>query len=111
MFKIEEQKSVKWPVTVSIPRDGGRTTKATFTVEFELIPEDEKSAIYKDGGNDEDLLRRTVVNFEGVADSDDNPIPFSEEALDKLIKITYVRTAMTNAYLECSFGKAAARKN
>lgn len=112
MFKIEEQKSLQWPVTVNIPRDGGKITKSTFTAEFELISQDEFTAIYKeDSGTDEDLLRRVVIGFDGVNDSNDKTISFSDESRDKLIKIPYVRSALVNAYLECSIGKAAVRKN
>lgn len=112
MFKIEPQKTVQWPVTVNIPQDGGRTRKSTFNAEFELLPQDDFSAIYKeDGGNDEDLLRRVLVGWSEVGDSDGNPIDFNDDTRELMIRIPYVRTAMVAAYLECSFGKAAARKN
>lgn len=112
MFKIEQQKTVIWPVSVSIPRDGGRITRSTFDAEFELLPQNEFTAIYQqDGGNDEDLLRRVLVGWQGVADPDGDPFDYSEERRELLIGIPYVRTALVSAYLDCSFGKAAARKN
>ncbi len=112
MFKIEKPTDIKWPVTISIPRDGGRVTKATCTVRFKLIPQEENSAIYADGGNDEDLLRRVLVGWEpDVADEDGNPLEFSEEVRDKLIGISYVRAGIVAGYLDCSSGKAAGRKN
>lgn len=112
MFKIEPQKIVKWPVTVNIPQDGGRTRKSVFSAEFELLPQDEFSAIYReDGGNDEDLLRRVLVGWQDVGDADGEAIDFNADAREMMIRIPYVRAAIVSAYLECSFGKAAARKN
>ena len=112
MFKIEKETSIRWPVTVNVPRDGGRITKATFGVRFELIPADEFATIYRDGGNDEDLLRRAVTGWDSdVADAEGTPLAYSTDALDQLIGITDVRAGMVAAYIECSSGKAAARKN
>lgn len=112
MFKIEPQKTVQWPVTVNIPQDGGRIKKNTFTAEFELLPQNEFNAIYReDGGNDEDLLRRALVGWVDVGDADGNPIDFNEDARELMIRIPYVRNALVTAYLECTLGKEAARKN
>lgn len=111
MFKLEEQKTVKWPVTVHIPRDGGRTTKAEFTAHFELLPQDEFREIYaQENASDEDLLRRVLTGWDGVADADGGTIACNAETLETMIRIPYVRAAMVTAYLECSHGKAA-RKN
>lgn len=112
MFKIQSEASVKWPVTINIPRDGGDVTKAKCTVHFELIPSDEFNAIYDNGGNDEDLLHRVVKGWgSDVADEDGNPLVFNEENLDKLLRISYARVGFVQGYMECSSGKAAARKN
>lgn len=111
MFKLEEQKNVKWPVTVNIPRDGGRTTKAEFTAHFELLPQTEFREIYEqENASDEDLVRRVLTGWDGVADADGQPIEYNEDAREMMIRIPYVRAAMVSAYLECSHGKAA-RKN
>lgn len=112
MFKLEQPKSVKWPVTVNIPQDGGTTKKSIFNAEFELLEQPEFTAIYKEnGGNDEDLIRRTLVGWSDVGDPDGNPINFNSDARELMIRIAYIRTALINAYLECSYGKAAVRKN
>lgn len=111
MFKLEEQKNIKWPVTVNIPCDGGRTTKGEFTAHFELLPQDEFREIYaQDNASDEDLLRRVLTGWDGVADADGQPIEYNEDTREMMIRIPYVRAAMITAYLECSHGKAA-RKN
>ncbi|SFJ04226.1 hypothetical protein [Nitrosomonas sp. Nm34] len=112
MFKIEDQpKLVEWPVSVNVPQDGGKIKKNTFTAEFELITQEELDAIYKDGGTDVDLLRQVLFNCTGVCDAEGKPIDFNDDLRDKLINIPYVRSALVAAYVECSHGKAAARKN
>ena len=112
MFTIEKPKQIKWPVTVSIPRDGGSAAKAVFTAHFRIIPGNEFNAIYQNGGNDEDLLRNVVVGFgNDVLDESGTPLVFSQESLDHLIGIPYVRNALVSAYLDLSQGKKAATKN
>ena len=111
MFKIEKQTIVQWPVMIGIPRDGGGISKARINAQFELLPNNEFQAIYSDGGNDETLLRRVLLGWNDVADADGNPLAFSPEAREMLIQITYVRSALVAAYMECCSGREAARKN
>lgn len=112
MFKIEKPKEITWPVTVSVPRDGGNTVKATFTGKFKLLPNAEFNAIYTNGGNDEDLARNVMTGWgNDVSDEDGNTMEFSEENLNQLASIPYVRNAIVAAYLELSQGKKAAAKN
>jgi len=110
MFKIEKSKTVKWPVTVNIPRDGGRTTKATFNAEFKLLEQDELDAVMESGG-DRDVGAAVLTGWDGVADENGTTTPFSEEARADLLKIPYVRTAIIGAYFQCASGREAARKN
>lgn len=112
MFKVETQKKIKWPVVVSIPRDGGEVTKATFTGEFKVIPTAEFNAIYDNGGNDGDMIRNTMIGWgNDVSDAEGNPMEFNPENLDKLIAIPYVRSAMVAAYIDLSHGRKATAKN
>lgn len=112
MFKIEKPKEISWPVTVSIPRDGGNTTKATFTGKFKLLPSAEFNAIYNGGGNDEDLIRAVMAGWgEDLCDESGSPMEFSEANLNVVIAMPYVRNAIVAAYLELSQGRKAAAKN
>lgn len=115
MFKLQEISSIKWPVTINIPRDNGNTVKATMTVEFELIPEDEYKELMANGG-DIAILDRTITGWgNDYCDHEGNPIPFSEEARTKLVRITYAKLGLINAYIECAYGnkssKSAKEKN
>lgn len=105
MFKLAAVRKVTWPVTVSIPKDGGDTVKATFSGEFEVLTQDE---LEKNHG---DLLDRVLVGWKGVAGEDEQEVAFSPEAKANMLGITYVRAALFSAYGELQVGRAAARKN
>lgn len=111
MFKLEKKPSITWPVTVQIPRDGGKTTKATFEAEFRLLDQDEFDRVYSEGGTDRDLLARVLVGWSGVQDDAGGEMTFSDEARATLAAIPYVRQALVTAYLQCATGREAARKN
>jgi len=112
MFKIEKQKEISWPVTVSAPRDGGNTVKATFTGKFRILPSAEFNAIYSSGGTDEDLVRNVLTGWnDDLCDESGNPLAFNEENVNMIVSVLYIRAAIIAAYLELSSGKKAAAKN
>lgn len=108
MFKLAQKREIDWPVTVNVPQDGGNTVKATFTARFEVLDQAEMEKVVLDGG---DLWKRVLVDWKGVADEDGTEIAYSDEAKEKLVKIVYVRNALSAAYGELQSGRAAARKN
>lgn len=107
MFRIDPKPSYRWPVTVHIPQDGGKTQEARFWARFRLLSTDAFQAVYASGGTDEDLLKQVLVGWEEVADEGGEPLPFNEETRSSLIAIPYVRMALIAAYLEMSQGRAA----
>lgn len=108
MFKLAQVKTIKWPVDVQIPLDGGRVSKQRFTAEFEILPSDEYSRAIDEG----DVLDRVVRGWsDDVQNEAGEPLPFSEEAKAAMLKISYVRVALLRAYLDACAGKEAARKN
>lgn len=112
MFKIEKPKDIAWPITVSTPRDGGSTAKATFTGRFRVMPSTEFNAIYSNGGTDEDLVRNVLTGWnDDLCDESGNPLAFNEENLNMIVSIPYVRAGIIAAYLELSGGKKAGAKN
>ena len=60
MFKIEQNTSYKWPVTVHIPKDGGRFVKATFSAESHAMHYDFQWHL-----TDIDSISRPYVAFGG----------------------------------------------
>jgi hypothetical protein len=109
VFKLAEKRRVAWPVTVKVPQDGGKTIKATFGAEFEIITKEEQQAIIAGDG---DLLDRQLVGWDArVKDENGEPLPFGDDAKRRLLDITYVRQALFEALGEINSGREAARKN
>lgn len=112
MFKVEKPKKLTWPVTVSIPRDGGNVVKATFTGEFRILSGAEFNAIYANGGSDEDLVRNVLTGWGAdLRDESDQSMVFNDENLNMIASVPYIRTAIVAAYLELAHGRKAGGKN
>lgn len=112
MFKIVQNPTYTWPVTVELPTDGGKTEKATFDAEFKRLTQsrvDEiRQAVERGEMRDADLAREALVGWSGVVDGD-GLVPYSEKARDQLLDIPMVSTAVVMALLGSLSG--AKRKN
>jgi len=109
VFKLAAVKSVKWPIDVPIPQDGGTVRKARFTAVFEMLPEGEYEEVAALDGR---VAERVLIGWEGIAPEDgQGETPYSEEAKTQLLAIPYVRLAVLKAYLQAQSGTEAARKN
>lgn len=114
MFKIVQETSYKWPVNVFIPRDGGKFTKATFTAEFKALPQGEIDSLLQDsreGDRDANFSNECLIGWSAVQDADGSELPYSDEAKEKLLQMSYVRNAVVSAFFESISGGAARRKN
>ena len=115
MFKIVDVASFKWPVKVNIPRDGGKFTPATFTAEFVALPQDEIDQALEDargGALDEGFAHRVLCGWPAgqVQDADGSELAYSDEAKDKLLRMSYVRNGVVEAFFDGVSG-GARRKN
>jgi len=111
----DKAKEIKnWPVMINIPADGGATTKSEIRCDFLLLPQDDiDSSIQaaRDGDEEADLMRRAWIGFNGVQDSSGNMVEFSAVNRDKLLKISYVRSAVTREYFNAVSGGKPKRGN
>lgn len=116
MFKIVDVSSFKWPVKISIPRDGGKFTQATFTAEFAALPQDEIDRALEDvraGSLDAGFASQVLCGWPAgqVQDADGSELPYSDEAKEKLLRMSYVRNGVVEAFFDGVSGGAARRKN
>ncbi len=116
MFKIVDAPSFKWPVKVNIPKDGGKFTGATFTAEFAALAQDEIDKALEDsreGNLDSGFASKVLVGWpQGqVQDTDGSELPYSDEAKEKLLRMSYVRNGVVEAFFDSVSGGAARRKN
>ncbi|HAT50746.1 MAG: hypothetical protein HQL07_04490 [Nitrospirae bacterium] len=109
MFKIQEQRTVTWPVEVRVPVSGGRFEKAEFQVDFALLDQSRIDEILhaedRPTSMDVAFLREAVTGFRDVRCEDGGEMAFSSENLGILLGIPYVRNAMIEAFFSCISGR------
>lgn len=113
MFKIVQNATYTWPVTVELPTDGGKTEKQTFDAEFKRLTQtrvDEiRTAVERGEMRDSELAREAMVGWSGIVDGDGGQVQFSEKSRDQLLDIPQVSGAVVTALLGSMSG--AKRKN
>lgn len=113
MFVLKAETEFDWPVKVKVPEDGKHVVHE-FTCRFRLIDAERMKALTEAGDAEaaRSLLGEAIVGWgNDVADEDGKPIPFSSEALDRMLHVDYVFVAIAEAYHKAVTGKEYARKN
>lgn len=114
-----------WPVTVSVPHPdqghAGEMIEMTFRMRFEALPRDEARALYEqaralpageaEAQSHADLMRVVRGWDEDVVDDDGKPVPFTAEALQQLLQISWYRIGVYRAWAASQVGEAAKRGN
>lgn len=112
MFKIDQSSFYSWPVKIEIPSDGGKFENHSFDGHFKRLSQKRISEINKlaEAGEltDMDLAKEVLVGWKGIMDGEE-PIPYSEEAKEKVLNVALVSLAIAKAFFESLSG--AKRKN
>lgn len=114
MFVIDprgDTETAFWaPVNLRLP--GGAVHK--IQVEFAELTDDEIDQVYADGGLDEDLIKRVVVNWSGIAqkgeDGKQEKVEFNADTLAYLCKRRWFRQAVINTYVDHMSGRGAVKR-
>lgn len=110
MFKIASKRTVKWPVVVNVPQDGGTTRSEKFTCEFVIMDQSVIDETLSDANsNDIAFLADVVHDWDGVVDDGSQPIDCNDDTKKMLFDIPYVRSAVLRAYFDAVNG--GRRKN
>ncbi|MEQ8396420.1 phage tail assembly chaperone [Thalassobaculum sp.] len=123
-FVLVKERTFRWPVRVTLPTDQGKQTTNEFTGHFRLLPVDEfnkKNKAWIEALSDDldkanelrfALVSEILTGWDGVVDTDNNPVPFSDETLKALCTFAVVVKAITDAYGEAlePAGERARRK-
>lgn len=99
MFKLSVSKTFTTPLNFKIPVDGGIYQSNSFIIEFKRLTVSEMKDLPKEG-NDVEMCRRVVAGWNEVADEAGNSVPFSSEALDKLLDIVGVAAAVLKTFFD-----------
>jgi hypothetical protein len=102
MFQLQTELFVWWPVTITVPTDGGTVSEHEIDVQFELIEETEYQAAAQEG--DLAVLELIVKDWKGIKTPDNKDLAFSLDNLAALAKKTFVRRAIIFAYLKAEQG-------
>lgn len=106
-FTFKPVITIKKNVTVMIPGDFGKESKADFDVEYKRLPVSEARALIKqikDKSVDEEaVLRENVVNIEGIKDPEGNPIPFDSVLLTHLSEEAYIRGPILAGFMDVNY--------
>jgi len=112
-FVLAQSDSYSWPVTVEFPVDGGRFEKQTFDAEFKRLPQSRIEQVIErsntDTIKDAEFAREVITGWKGVTDSKGVDVPYSNEALGKLLDVPLVAGAIVQAFFASLTG--AKRKN
>ena len=112
-FVLAQSDSYSWPVTVEFPVDGGRFEKQTFDAEFKRLPQSRIEQVIErsntDTIKDAEFAREVITGWQGVTDAKGADVPYSNEALSKLLDVPLVAGAIVQAFFASLTG--AKRKN
>jgi hypothetical protein len=133
MFKFAMERQVLWPVTINVPIDGGETQEMEIRVRYRLLTQDEMTArAHEDlaaaraASTDQspiegllaaiepeglkkrlDQLKACITGWEGIADAEGNPLPFTATNLEAVLNVPYLRTPIASGLMEASRGAPA----
>lgn len=96
------EKKFKQTVTFSEPMETGRFAKRQFQAMFIEIDTDEIKTLMREAEDEDaggrELLKRAVVDLEGIKTAEGEDAEFTPDLLDVLMKRVYIRAAMVKAY-------------
>lgn len=98
MFKIVEEPTFTHTVKVKVPIDGGyrdETCKATYRV---ISPELSDTYDLKTTDGSTEFLRAVLMKMDDIADAQGQPLEWSDEVRDQVLKLPYARAALAGAY-------------
>lgn len=103
-FKRTQKPTFTAPVTVSIPNDKGGFDKSTFVGKFKRLSTDELKVLRESSLSNEDVVRRTLVDWELKDEETGEAVPFNEAELEALLQISPTPYATAQAFWECVTG-------
>jgi hypothetical protein len=105
MFMLDQSPSYWWPVTFTLPApDGGQHQSHTFDVQLRRKDGEEINKLFERGQkgqiNDVNVCRELVVGWRGVQDADGREVVFSTAALERVLRMPNVATAIVRALID-----------
>ena len=112
-FVLDDSSTYFWPISLQVPVDGGKYKRCDFEVEFQRIPQSELLeliAAQQEGAlRDVEIIKKIMVGWKNVTDSEDQEVPFTATNRDQLLEVVGMASAIGEVFFE-SRAKAK-RKN
>lgn len=103
-FKLQQDNTVEWPVTISVPVDGGKIQKQRCSAVFDLLDQADYDELITEG--DAAFLSRVVIEFgDDIQDEHGEPLACNDENKRKLFSgPAYLRVGFITAYHQAFSG-------
>lgn len=99
--------SVWWPVIIEVPADGGLVQRLEVEGKFRLYHDDAYAAVMK--RTQGELIDEVLLDWRGIKDASDQPLPFSPSAVAELKRIRWALTGFAQGFVNAHNGLG--RKN
>jgi len=111
MFKLNQSKTFRWPVEVKLPADGGRFDAHEFDIDFNRLSQSRivqiLELIASGEAKGKDVTRELVAGWARVHDAEGKDIPFSSDALDRLLEVPGLGAAINDTFIQAIRGQKA----
>lgn len=98
MFKVVKNRTFTIPVKVMTPVDGGHLVEE-LKVTYNYLPTDQTAQFdMKTAAGTDAFLAVAVRRLDDLTDEADNPLPYSDELRDQILKQPHVRNAVVAEY-------------
>ena len=113
-FVLKQSDSYTWPVSIRLPANGGKREKQTFEAEFKRLPQSRINEIQLqvqqrmkaadrgedtgEGITDQSIADEVLIGWDGIVDSDGEPVPFSKAAKAQLLDVPMMAGAIIEAF-------------
>lgn len=102
MFNLALSESYTWPVELRVAMDGGHFTVVPFDVRFKRVSQERIDEVAEQIATEtldpHALLRELVVGWDGIVNDDNEPLPYSQEALGRLLNVPGASRAILRAW-------------
>lgn len=119
MFKFARERVVSWPVTLSVPQDGG-PQKVEVRVRYRLMTRSEMDTVVRrlreqaDDGSPlavgdtiDALLEERIVGWGGIEGESGELLEFNAENLKAMLDVPFLREAFESGLYQASRGALA----
>lgn len=110
MFKLVAERKVKaWPVSISVPVDGGKVETFDMTIDLKLVDSKTFNELSRKG--DAEMFSEVITGWSGIADESGESLVFTPENLKAACLNPHFTAGALSAYLKAMSGQASIKNS